>query len=79
VLHRRPEKPWLRLLAPPLGDRRAARLDARADDDHAPADAILDPVGQPFGYVSAAEGFVLLSAFVAGLVYTSASSVTARR
>jgi hypothetical protein len=28
------------------------------------------PAGQPFGYVSAAEGFVLLSAFVAGLVYS---------
>ncbi len=27
------------------------------------------PLGQPFGYVSAAEGFVLLSAFMAGLVY----------
>lgn len=28
------------------------------------------PAGQPFGYVSAAEGFVFLSAFMAGLVYT---------
>lgn len=28
------------------------------------------PLGQPFGYVSAAEGFVLLSGFMAGLVYT---------
>ena len=28
-----------------------------------------DPLGQPFGWVSAAEGFVLLSAFVCGLVY----------
>lgn len=28
-----------------------------------------DPVGQPFGFVSAAEGFVLLSGFVCGLVY----------
>lgn len=27
------------------------------------------PLGQPFGYVSAAEGFVLLSGFVAGRVY----------
>src|SRR5512134_1130538 len=27
------------------------------------------PLGQPFGYVSAAEGFVLLSGFMAGLVY----------
>ncbi|RMX03485.1 OpgC domain-containing protein [Corticibacter populi] len=27
------------------------------------------PTGQPFGYVSAAEGFVLLSAFMAGMVY----------
>lgn len=34
-----------------------------------------DPMGQPFGYVSAAEGFVLLSACMAGLVY----STTARR
>jgi hypothetical protein len=29
-----------------------------------------DPLGQPFGYVSAAEGFVLLSGFMAGLIYT---------
>lgn len=29
-----------------------------------------DPFGQPFGYVSAAEGFVLLSAYMAGTVYT---------
>lgn len=28
-----------------------------------------DPLGQPFGFVSAAEGFVLLSGFMAGLVY----------
>lgn len=28
------------------------------------------PLGQPFGYVSAAEGFVMLSAFMAGLIYT---------
>jgi hypothetical protein len=28
------------------------------------------PLGQPFGYVSAAEGFVLLSGFMAGMVYT---------
>jgi hypothetical protein len=28
-----------------------------------------EPFGQPFGYVSAAEGFVLLSAYMAGLVY----------
>jgi len=28
------------------------------------------PLGQPFGFVSAAEGFVLLSAFMAGLVYS---------
>ena len=27
------------------------------------------PTGQPFGFVSAAEGFVLLSGFMAGLVY----------
>lgn len=30
---------------------------------------LTDPLGQPFGFVSAAEGFVLLSAFVAGRVY----------
>jgi hypothetical protein len=29
-----------------------------------------NPFGQPFGFVSAAEGFVLLSGFMAGLVYT---------
>lgn len=29
-----------------------------------------EPLGQPFGFVSAAEGFVTLSAFVAGMVYT---------
>jgi hypothetical protein len=28
------------------------------------------PLGQPFGFVSAAEGFVLLSAYMAGLVYS---------
>lgn len=28
------------------------------------------PAGQPFGYVSAAEGFVMLSAYMAGMVYT---------
>ena len=31
---------------------------------------LTSPLGQPFGYVSAAEGFVLLSAYVAGLVYS---------
>jgi hypothetical protein len=30
---------------------------------------LTDPLGQPFGYVSAAEGFVLLSGYMAGLVY----------
>lgn len=30
-----------------------------------------DPFGQPFGYVSAAEGFVMLSAFMAGMVYSA--------
>ena len=30
-----------------------------------------DPAGQPFGFVSAAEGFVMLSAFMAGLVYSA--------
>ena len=29
-----------------------------------------NPLGQPLGFVSAAEGFVMLSGFVAGLVYT---------
>ena len=29
-----------------------------------------DPLGQPLGYVSAAEGFVMLSAFMAGLIYS---------
>jgi hypothetical protein len=28
------------------------------------------PSGQPLGFVSAAEGFVMLSAYMAGLVYT---------
>ncbi|MBS0340892.1 MAG: OpgC domain-containing protein, partial [Proteobacteria bacterium] len=31
---------------------------------------LTDPLGQPFGFVSAAEGFVLLSAYMAGLVYS---------
>lgn len=35
---------------------------------HVPS-RLTDPVGQPFGFVSAAEGFVLLSAYVSGLVY----------
>lgn len=30
-----------------------------------------NPTSQPFGFVSAAEGFVLLSAFMAGMVYTT--------
>jgi len=30
---------------------------------------LTDPMGQPFGFVSAAEGFVLMSAYMAGLVY----------
>lgn len=30
---------------------------------------LTSPLGQPFGYVSAAEGFVLLSAYMAGMVY----------
>jgi peptidoglycan/LPS O-acetylase OafA/YrhL len=30
---------------------------------------LTDPLGQPFGFVSAAEGFVLLSAFVCGQHY----------
>ncbi|GAA0767096.1 OpgC domain-containing protein [Ideonella azotifigens] len=29
-----------------------------------------DPTGQPFGFVSAAEGFVMLSGYMAGMVYT---------
>lgn len=32
-----------------------------------------DPFGQPFGFVSAAEGFVFLSAYLAGKVYTQRS------
>jgi hypothetical protein len=32
---------------------------------------LASPTGQPFGFVSAAEGFVMLSAFMAGLVYTA--------
>jgi len=28
-----------------------------------------DPLGQPFGFVSAAEGFVFLSAFMAGYIF----------
>jgi hypothetical protein len=28
------------------------------------------PLGQPFGFVSAAEGFVMISAYMAGVVYT---------
>lgn len=31
---------------------------------------VSDPAGQPVGFVSAAEGFVLLSAYMAGLVYS---------
>lgn len=31
---------------------------------------VSDPAGQPLGFVSAAEGFVLLSAYMAGLVYS---------
>ena len=32
---------------------------------------VASPAGQPFGFVSAAEGFVLLSGFMAGLVYSA--------
>ncbi|MEF7613217.1 OpgC domain-containing protein [Aquincola sp. MAHUQ-54] len=32
---------------------------------------LASPLGQPLGFVSAAEGFVLLSAFMAGMVYTA--------
>ncbi|QHE86171.1 OpgC domain-containing protein [Hydrogenophaga sp. BPS33] len=32
---------------------------------------LADPLGQPLGFVSAAEGFVLLSAYMAGRVYTA--------
>lgn len=32
---------------------------------------LADPLGQPLGYVSAAEGFVLLSAYMAGRVYSA--------
>lgn len=34
---------------------------------------LTNPFGQPFGYVSAAEGFVLLSGYMAGLVYGRAA------
>jgi hypothetical protein len=37
-----------------------------------------DMFGQPFGYVSAAEGFVLLSAFMAGMVYTRRANKSGR-
>ena len=30
-----------------------------------------DPAGQPFGFVSAAEGFVMVSGFMAGMVYSA--------
>lgn len=32
---------------------------------------VASPAGQPFGFVSAAEGFVLLSGFMAGMVYAA--------
>ncbi len=32
---------------------------------------LANPLGQPFGFVSAAEGFVLLSAYMAGRVYSA--------
>ena len=32
---------------------------------------VASPAGQPFGFVSAAEGFVLLSGFMAGMVYAT--------
>lgn len=32
---------------------------------------VAGPAGQPFGFVSAAEGFVLLSGFMAGMVYAA--------
>lgn len=32
---------------------------------------LASPTGQPFGFVSAAEGFVLLSGFMAGMVYAA--------
>jgi len=31
---------------------------------------VSDPAGQPFGWVSAAEGFVFLSAFMVGMIYS---------
>ncbi|MFT4172935.1 MAG: OpgC domain-containing protein [Rhodocyclaceae bacterium] len=31
---------------------------------------LAEPFGQPFGFVSAAEGFVFLSAFMAGMIYS---------
>ena len=34
---------------------------------------VADPLGQPLGHVSAAEGFVMLSGYMAGMVYTPVS------
>ncbi len=61
--------------APPAADRRLWEIDALRGPmlllmtaTHIPT-RWSDPLGQPFGFVSAAEGFVLLSGFMAGTVY----------
>lgn len=60
----------------PAGSRRSWEIDALRGlmlvlmtTTHIPT-RFSDPLGQPLGFVSAAEGFVLLSGFVAGMVYT---------
>ena len=62
--------------APPAGRGRLWQIDAvrglmlvLMTLTHVPT-LYSSPAGQPFGYVSAAEGFVLLSAFMAGWIYT---------
>jgi hypothetical protein len=57
-MHRLPELDWLRGLMLVL-----------MTVTHLPT-VFSGPSGQPFGYVSAAEGFVFLSAFLVGNVYT---------
>jgi hypothetical protein len=59
----------------PAADRRLWEIDALRGlmlvlmtVTHIPT-RFSNPLGQPFGFVSAAEGFVLLSGFMAGMVY----------
>ena len=61
--------------APSRGAKRTSELDALRGlmlvlmaVTHLPT-RFATPFGQPFGFVSAAEGFVLVSAFLAGRVY----------